>query len=198
MPKTFSVIKKQIDKDNPLLSIIKRMRLFGLISFLFLFSTIDAEATLAPRMYSIMAQTNLSIYQATDSAENQNFNHKMSLELLYLVRGGPTFGGRYMIETRNENESQSGQSYGPVIGYYADTGFFAVFNYDIFAKLGRWTNGEGFEFSVGYLEHIGDSFHIGAKYSTRKMRYKTDITNNLAVSKDVTDNFPSISFMYLF
>ena len=160
--------------------------------------TLPAQASLAPRMYSIMAQVNAGIYQATDTSENQSYNNKLSLELLYLVRGGPTFGGRYMIESRNENQTNTGQAYGPMAGYYADNGFFGVFTYDVLAKLGQWTNGEGFEVSAGYLEHIGDQYHVGAQFSVRKIRYKTDITNNVAVNKDVTDHFPSISLMYLF
>lgn len=168
------------------------------LAFLIFTASQSSQATLAPRMYSIMAQVNTAIYQATDSTETQTYNHKVSFELLYLVRGGPSFGGRYIIETRNENQSNAGQAYGPMIGYYADNGFYATFNYDILAKLGQWTNGEGFEFSAGYLEHLGGQMHVGVKYSTRKIRYKTDITNNLAVSKDVSDNYPSISFMYLF
>jgi len=160
--------------------------------------SVSAQASLAPRMYSIMAQINTGIYQATDAGENQRYNNKLSLELLYLVRGGPTFGGRYMIESRNENQTNTGQAYGPMAGYYADNGFYTVFVYDVLAKLGNWTNGEGFEVSAGYLEHIGDQYHVGAQFSVRKIRYKTDITNNVAVSKDVTDHFPSISLMYLF
>jgi hypothetical protein len=160
--------------------------------------SLPTQASLAPRMYSIMAQVNAGLYQATDAAENQSYNNKLSLELLYLVRGGPTFGGRYMIESRNENQTNTGQAYGPMAGYYADNGFFGVFTYDVLAKLGNWTNGEGFEVSAGYLEHIGDQYHIGAQFSVRKIRYKTDITNNIAVSKDVTDHFPSVSLMYLF
>jgi hypothetical protein len=169
---------------------------FTLGILFFLMST--AEASLAPRMYSIMAQVNTAIYQATDTAETATYNNKMSLEILYLVRGGPSFGGRYIIESRNENQNNTGQAYGPMAGYYADNGFFAVFTYDILAKLGQWTNGEGFEVSAGYLEHIGEQVHIGAKFSARKIRYKTDITNNIAVSKDVSDQYPSISLMYLF
>ncbi len=171
---------------------------FAFVAFFVLALSAQSHATLAPRMYSIMAQLNASIYQATDAAEAQTYNHKLSFELLYLVRNGPSFGGRYIIETRNENSSNSGQAYGPMVGYYSETGFYGTFNYDIFAKLGQWTNGEGFEFGIGYLEHMGNQLHVGAKYSTRKMRYKTDITNNLAVNKDVTDYFPSVSFMYLF
>jgi hypothetical protein len=169
-----------------------------LFIFISLFFSSMAHATLAPRMYSLMTQINGSYYQSTDASQSQTYNNKLSLELLYLVREGPSFGARYIIESRNENESQSGQAYGPMIGYYHESGFFAVFNYDILAKLGRWTNGEGFEVSAGYLEHIGNQYHIGLKYSVRKIRYKTDITNNIAVSKDVSDQFPSLSFMYLF
>ena len=157
-----------------------------------------SRASLAPRMYSIMAQVNTAVYQGTDSLQNQTYNNKLSLELLYLVRSGPTFGARYMVESRNENQSNTGQAYGPMAGYYADNGFFGVFTYDILAKLGQWTNGEGFEVSAGYLEHIGGQVHIGAQFSVRKIRYKTDVTNNVAVSKDVTDQFPSVSLMYLF
>ena len=170
-------------------------RIFFTFTILF---ALSLKADLAPRMYSIMAVANGTTYQTTSSNGDSSYNNKLSLELMYLVRGGPSFGGRYIIESRNENESQSGQAYGPMAGYYAENGLFAVFTYDILAKLGRWTNGEGFEVSAGYLEHIGDQFHLGFKYSVRKIRYKTDITNNIAVHKDVNDEFPSISLMYLF
>jgi hypothetical protein len=145
-----------------------------------------------------MAEVDAGIYQSTSANENQNYNNKLNLELIYLVRGGPSFGGRYMIESRNENQSNTGQAYGPLAGYYADNGFFGVFAYDILAKLGQWTNGEGFEVSAGYLEHVGNQLHVGAKFSVRKIRYKTDLSSNISVSKDVTDQFPSISLMYLF
>ena len=163
-----------------------------------IFANQSAMATLAPRMYTIMAQMSGSIYQISDIAGNTSYNNKISLELLYLVREGPTFGGRYIYESRNENESNVGQAYGPMAGYYTSSGFFVLFNYDILAKLGRWTNGEGAEASAGYLEHIGDQMHIGAKFSVRKIRYKTDITNNTAVNKNVSDQFPSLMLMYLF
>jgi hypothetical protein len=145
-----------------------------------------------------MAIMNGSTYQTTNLNGDSAYSNKLSLELMYFVRNGPSFGGRYLIEDRNENETQSGQAYGPMAGYFAENGLFAVFNYDILAKLGRWTNGEGFEASAGYLEHIGDQYHVGFKYSVRKIRYKTDITNNIAVNKDVNDEYPSISLMYLF
>ena len=173
-------------------------QLRSLLFSLTLFYSLTSFAKLAPRMHSIMLQTNGTLYQTNNASGQEQYNHKVSVEVLYLVRSGPTFGGRYLVETRNETTSDVGEGYGPVIGYYGDTGFFATFNYDILAKLGRWRNGEGFEFSVGYLEHIGDQLHIGARYSTRKIRYKTDITSNLAVNKDVSDNYPSLSLMYLF
>lgn len=160
--------------------------------------SMESNATLAPRMYSFMTQVSGSLYQSTDAGSTATYNNKLSFEVLYLVRNGPTFGGRYIVESRNENEATSGEAYGPMAGYYADNGFFGVFNYDILAKLGRWTNGEGFEFGAGYVEHIGDQLHVGGKISTRKIRYKTDITNNIAVQKDVSDIFPSVMFMYLF
>ena len=165
--------------------------------FTLLFS-IQAHATMAPRMHSIMAQINASAMESSDINGGATYNNKLSLELLYLVRGGPTFGGRYVIESRNENESQSGQSYGPMAGYYTENGLFVLINYDVLAKLGRWTNGEGFEVGIGYVEHIGDQLHVGAKYSKRRIRYKTDVTDNTAVQKNVSDQFPSLTLMYLF
>lgn len=157
-----------------------------------------ALATLAPRMHSIIGQISGSISQGSDAAGATTYNNKLSLEVLYLVRSGPTFGGRYLIESRNENESTSGQAYGPMAGYYFENGAFILVAYDVLAKQGRWTNGEGFEFSAGYLEHIGDQIHIGGRLSSRRIRYKTDVTNNLAIQKDVTDQYPSLVLMYLF
>jgi hypothetical protein len=172
----------------------KRMKMLTLL----LFFALHAQATLAPRMYSIMGQINGSLSQGSDASGGSTYNNKLSFELLYLVRGGPTFGGRYIIESRNENQSQSGQAYGPMVGYYSERGFFALVNYDVFAKLGNWTNGEGFEAGLGYVEHIGNQIHIGGKYSVRRIRYKTDITDNTATEKVVNDQFPSITLMYLF
>ena len=180
---------KDFNKDN--------MRKY-LVIFCIFFTVSSSFAALAPRMYSIMAQVNTGIFQSTDAAGSQYYNNRMSVDVLYLVRGGPTFGARYLLESRNENQTNSGEAYGPLVGYYGESGLFMVFNYDIWAKSGNWTNGEGFQFSLGYLEHFGNSWHIGAEISGRKIRYKTDITNSLAVSKDVTDYYPSISLMYLY
>ena len=173
------------------------MHRYGALALIF-FISLKAQASMAPRMYSIMTQINASVSESTDINGSSTYNNRLSFELLYLVREGPTFGARYLIESRNENESTSGQAYGPMAGYYADNGFFAVFNYDILAKLGRWTNGEGFELGIGYLEHIENQLHVGAKISNRKIRYKTDITSNIAVQKDVSDLYPSFTLMYLF
>ena len=155
------------------------MKFSGLILLGLLIST-AGNATLAPRMYSIMAQVSGSVAESTDVNGSSTYNNKLSFEALYLIRSGPTFGGRYMIESRNENTSQSGQAYGPIAGYYFENGVFILLNYDILAKLGKWTNGEGAEASIGYVEHIGDQIHVGAKYSMRRIRYKTDITDNTA------------------
>lgn len=169
--------------------------------FLFLVLSLFAcksQAALAPRMYSIMTQVSGSLSEGSTATGSPIYNNKLSFEFLYLVREGPTFGFRYIIESRNENESQSGQAYGPMAGYYWNEGYFLLVNYDILAKLGHWTNGEGYEFSGGYLEHIGNQYHVGFKYSVRKIRYKTDTTNNTAVLKSVSDQFPSLVVMYLF
>jgi hypothetical protein len=171
----------------------------NLISFCILFLLAQtAQATLAPRMYSIMTQLTGSLVEGSTASGGPTHNNKVSFEVLYLVRGGPTFGGRYIIESRNDNESTSGQAYGPMAGYYFENGAYALVTYDVLAKLGRWTNGEGFQVSVGYLEHIGHQLHVGVQYSTRSIRYKTDITNNLAIQKDVSEQFPSLVLMYLF
>ena len=166
--------------------------------FLAILFSQSVNATLAPRMYSIMTQVNGSLSESTDVNGGTTYNNKLSLEVLYLIRSGPTFGARYMIESRNENSAQSGKAYGPIAGYYFETGVFILVNYDIFAKLGKWSNGEGAEASIGYVEHIGDQIHVGAKYSLRRIRYKTDVTDNTAVLKTVNDQFPSLTLMYLF
>ena len=90
-----------------------------------LFVTGEVGATMAPRMYSILGQVSGSVLDGTDSTDSVFYGNKFSLEVLYLVRGGPTFGFRYFFEGRNENESQSGQAYGPMAGYFNEDGFFA-------------------------------------------------------------------------
>ena len=149
-------------------------------------------------MYSVMAQLNGSIAENTAANGDAAFKSKFSLDLLYLVRSGPTFGFRYLIESRNELEVQSGQAYGPMAGYFTEKGFFVLVTYDILAKLGHWTNGEGFQFDLGYVEHLGNQIHIGGKISNRRIRYKSDIFDSLAIEKNVQDTFPSFVLMYLF
>lgn len=153
---------------------------------------------MAPRMYSVLAQVSGSISEGIDVNSDPTYKSKISFDLLYLVRSGPTFGVRYFLESRNENSTQSGQAYGPVAGYFTERGFFILATYDILAKLGLWTNGEGFQFDLGYIEHVGSQIHIGAKISTRKIKYKSDVTNSLAVEKNVQDTFPSLILTYLF
>ena len=86
----------------------------------------------------------------------------------------------------------------PMAGYYSDEGFFILVTYDILAKLGRWTNGEGFQLDLGYIEHLGSQVHLGGKISTRKIKYKSDRGNSLAVEKNVQDTFPSLVLTYIF
>lgn len=180
---------------NSLLS-FKQVKIFLFLTLIFFGLT--SQATLAPRMYSIFMQVSATVSDSTDASNSPTYNDKISFEMLYLVRGGPTFGGRYVIEARNDNETTAGQAYGPTAGYVFEGGAFILVTYDVLAKLGRWTNGEGFQFDLGYIEHIGNQIHIGAKYSTRTMRYKTDITDSTAVQKDVRENFPSLVLSYLF
>lgn len=170
----------------------------GAVFLALLFFIPTANATLAPRMYSLMTLVNGSISEGTDASGSVTYNNKVSFELLYLIRSGPTFGGRYIVESRNENSAQTGTAYGPIAGYYFETGMFVLVTYDILAKLGKWTNGEGAEVALGYVEHIGDQVHVGAKYSLRRIRYKTDVTDNTAVLKTVSEQFPSLTLMYLF
>jgi hypothetical protein len=168
-----------------------------LFFFILLFSGIS-NATLSPRMHSIMAQIGGSIIQNTNTNDTERYSNALSLEMLYLVRGGPTFGGRYLIENKNITESESGESYGPMAGYYWENGAFMTVTYDILAKLGRWRNGEGFELNLGYVEHIGSRYHIGLRLTHHDITYKTDITDNTAEKKRVLSRYPSLVFMYMF
>lgn len=166
--------------------------------FIVFFLSLNCSAALAPRMYSIILQTGLTARQITDNSENSIHTNKIDLNLLYFVRGGPTFGFRYLIESRNEVESESGESYGPSAGYYWESGIYFLGHYDILAKLGDWTNGEGTQIDIGYLEHIGGQFHIGFQISDKRTMYKTSKTTNLAEDRMVKDSFPSFVLMYLF
>ena len=169
--------------------------LFALCTLLL---SLNSNAALAPRMYSIILQTALTRRQITDTSENSIRNNKMDINLLYFVRGGPTFGFRYFIESRNEVESESGESYGPSAGYYWESGFYFLGHYDILAKLGDWMNGEGTQVDIGYLEHLGGQFHIGFQFSDKRTVYKSSKTTNLAEDRVVKDAYPSLVLMYLF
>lgn len=153
---------------------------------------------MSPRMYSIMAQISGTVKESGNNIDGTTYSNKIELNLLYLVRSGPTFGGRYLIQNQNYLESETGEGYGPLAGYYWENGAFILFNYDILAKLGRWRNGEGFQLDIGYVEHIGNRYHIGLKYSQRDVTYKTDLQDNTAEKKRVLDRYPSFVFMYLF
>lgn len=164
---------------------------------LFLLS-LNCFGALAPRMHSIILQTGLTARQITDTSENSIKNSKIDINLLYFVRGGPTFGFRYFIESRNESENETGESYGPSFGYYWESGIFFLGHYDILAKLGDWANGEGTQLDFGYLEHIRGQFHLGFQVSQKNTLYKTNKTTNLAEDRTVKDTFPSFLLMYLF
>ena len=172
------------------------MRLVTLL-VLFLLS-LNCSAALAPRMYSIILQGGFSTRQNSDSFNNQVYTNKLDLNLLYFVRGGPTFGFRYLIESRSEAGNEAGEAYGPSAGYYWERGWFILGHYDILAKVGTWTNGEGPQIDFGYLEHIGGQFHIGFQVSDRTTTYKTDKTSSLSEIRTVKDTYPSLTLMYLF
>lgn len=163
-----------------------------------IFKSVDGFAALAPRMYSIIFQSALTYKVNTDLFNESVYNNKVDLNLLYFVRGGPTFGFRYLIESRNDVGSESGESYGPAAGYYWESGFFVLGHYDILSKLGTWTNGEGPSISLGYLEHIGGQFHIGFQMTDKTVVYKTDKSSNLSEIRTVKDTYPSLTLMYLF
>lgn len=169
-----------------------------MIPLLILFFSLNSFAALAPRMYSIILQGGFTLRETADSFENSVYTNKMDLNLLYFVRGGPTFGFRYMIESRSDAGSEAGESYGPSAGYYWERGWFILGHYDILAKSGSWTNGEGPQIDFGYLEHIGGQFHIGFQVSDRTITYKSDKTSSLSEKRTVKDTYPSLTLMYLF
>lgn len=170
----------------------------GYVALFIFFLSLNCSAALAPRMYSIILQGALTARTTTDSFQNSIYTNKVDLNLLYFVRGGPTFGFRYLIESRNEVDSEAGESYGPSAGYYWERGWFVLGHYDILSKLGSWTNGEGPQIDFGYLEHIGGQFHIGFQVSDRSVTYKTDKTSSLSEKRTVHDTYPSLTLMYLF
>jgi len=172
------------------------MRYFFVL-FIFMLS-LDSSAALAPRMYSVILQGGLTYRQTSDSFQNQVYTSKADLNLLYFVRGGPSVGFRYLIESRNEAGNESGEAYGPSVGYYWQRGWFILGHYDILAKLGTWTNGKGPQIDFGYLEHIGSQFHIGFQISNRTIVYDTDKSGPLSESRTVKDTYPSFTLMYLF
>ena len=168
------------------------------VFFLIIFFHINCFAALAPRMYSIILQGGLTYRENVDSFNNNVYMNKVDVNLLYFVRGGPTFGFRYLIESRSEAGSEAGEAYGPSAGYYWERGWFILGHYDILAKVGTWTNGEGPQIDFGYLEHIGGQFHIGFQISDRTTVYKSDKTSSLSEIRTIKDTYPSATLMYLF
>lgn len=114
------------------------------------------------------------------------------------MRQGPSFGIRYLTESRNEAGREAGEAYGLTVGYYWHRGWFILGHYDVFAKVGQWTDGQGQQINFGYLEHIGRHFHIGFQVSDRTTVYKTDTTSSLSESRTVKDTYPSVTLMHLF
>lgn len=157
-----------------------------------------AEAAMAPRMYSIMVQGSGSFQGQSIFGSNDQQVTRGSIEGIYLIRSGPSFGFRYMIESRNEISSESGDGYGPLAGYYHDSGPFFLIQYDVLAKLGTWRNGEGPQVDLGFVHHIGGQYHLGLKYSYRSVKYKTNVLDNTAVKRENKDVFLSAVVMYLF
>ena len=170
--------------------------------FLFFLITQSFEiafATMAPRSRSFMVQFSTTANNFANDAPTEQFHLNGSLDLIYLVRFGPSFGLRYYAETRNEIGSiEGGQSFGALIGYYHYSGFNLLAIYDFSAKLGPWNKGSGFQADMGYLEHIGSQYHLGLKISHRSTKYTVDDRDSLARNRTVSDTYPSFVFMHLF
>jgi len=157
-----------------------------------------ASATLSPRMYPWMAQINISVREYLNSSETKIENNKLSLEVLYFVRGGISVGGQFMTEKRNQPGRESGESWGILAGYYLDSGFFGLVQYDFFSRLGDWKDGLGYQLNGGYLHHWNNKFHLGVKYSHRNMLYPTNSADDTVHNRHVTESYPSVVFMFIF
>ena len=168
-----------------------------IIVFILLLSSLS-QASMSPRMQSLMAQLSGTFTETRDASNQHKMNNKFNVDLLYLVREGPSFGLRYLTEIRNESGFEKGQSYGLVVGYYWPTGLHVLAYYDFFAKTGYWSNGNGYQISAGYLEHLGYRYHLGFQLSTKSTKYKTNYANNLSESRTMNDSFISLVMMYLF
>lgn len=168
-----------------------------IVAFIFFLSSLS-QASMSPRMQSIMAQLSGTFTETRNTNNQHKMNNKFNVDLLYLVREGPSFGVRYLTEIRNESGFEKGESYGLAIGYYWPTGLHALAYYDFFAKTGDWSNGKGYQFSLGYLEHLGRHYHAGFQLSTKSTTYKTNLANNLLDRRTISDNFASLVLMYLF
>lgn len=154
---------------------------------------------MAPRSKSFMVQFAATASNFTNDSPSEQFHSNGSLDFIYLVRSGPSFGLRYMAETRNEaGIIEGGQSFGALIGYYHYSGFNLLAIYDVSAKLGAWSKGSGFQADLGYLEHVGSQYHLGLKISHRSTKYTVDDRDRFAKDKTVSDTYPSFVFMHLF
>lgn len=161
----------------------------GFASIFIFFVSLNCFAALSPRMYSVILQGAFTARLTSDPAKHSIYSSKADINLLYFVRGGPTFGFHYLAESRNEVETQTGKSYGPSLGYYWTQGWFILGHYDFFAELGPLTDGHGPQIDFGYLEHLGGHFHIGLQVSYRSMSYDTE---------RIQETYPSLTLMHLF
>lgn len=161
----------------------------GFASVFIFFVSLNCFAALSPRMYSVILQGAFTARLTNDPAKNSIYSSKADINLLYFVRGGPTFGFHYLAESRNEVETQTGKSYGPSLGYYWNQGWFILGHYDFFAELGPLIDGHGPQIDFGYLEHLGGHFHIGLQVSDRTMTYDTE---------RIHETYPSLTLMHLF
>lgn len=168
-----------------------------IIAFLLLLSS-HSQATMSPRMQSVMTQISGSVTETRNHLNQHKMNNKFGIDLLYLVREGPTFGIRYLNEIRNESGFEKSQSYGFAIGYYTYSGLHALAYYDFQATTRLWSSGHGYQLSLGYLEHLGYHFHAGFQLSAKTTKYTTSTELSLVDSRIVNDQFMSLVMMYLF
>lgn len=154
---------------------------------------------MAPSSKSTMVQFSATANRFADDSATDFFRANASLDFIYLVRNGPSFGLRYFAETRNEiGIIEGGQSFGLLIGYFHQTGINLQAVYDATAKLGSWSKGTGYQADLGYIEHVGNQYHIGLKVAHRSTTYTFDELDPFAKTKTVADTFPSLQFVYLF
>lgn len=170
----------------------------AIIGFVFIASAQQTLAALSPRMFPWMAQISVAVRDYSNSSEYKIENNKLSVEVIYFVRGGLSLGGHFMAEKRNSQGNESGESFGLQAGYYLDSGFYGMAHYDFISRLGDWKNGLGYQLDGGYLHHWNNKFHLGFKYSYRDMLYPTNAADNTVKDRNVIETYPSVVFMFLF